>query len=75
MSMLKGKSALVTGSNASGIGRGMALKLAEAGANIVLNGFGPADETPICAAISKPPIRSASSITGPICRASPISKT
>lgn len=41
--MLKGKSALVTGST-SGIGRGMALKLAEAGANIMLNGFGPADE-------------------------------
>lgn len=41
--MLKGKTALVTGST-SGIGRGMALKLAEAGANIVLNGFGPAEE-------------------------------
>ena len=41
--MLKGKMALVTGST-SGIGQGMALKLAEAGANIMLNGFGPADE-------------------------------
>ncbi|MCK6442759.1 3-hydroxybutyrate dehydrogenase [Elstera cyanobacteriorum] len=41
--MLKGKNALVTGST-SGIGRGMALKLAEAGANIVLNGFGAAEE-------------------------------
>ncbi|KJV09337.1 3-hydroxybutyrate dehydrogenase [Elstera litoralis] len=41
--MLTGKTALVTGST-SGIGQGMALKLAEAGANIVLNGFGPADD-------------------------------
>ncbi|GFZ87447.1 3-hydroxybutyrate dehydrogenase [Elstera cyanobacteriorum] len=41
--MLKGKNALVTGST-SGIGRGMALKLAEAGANIMLNGFGAAEE-------------------------------
>jgi 3-hydroxybutyrate dehydrogenase len=36
---LKGKTALVTGST-SGIGLGIALALAEQGANIVLNGFG-----------------------------------
>ncbi|MGY0194886.1 3-hydroxybutyrate dehydrogenase [Leptothrix sp. BB-4] len=37
--MLKGKTALVTGST-SGIGLGVALALARQGANIVLNGFG-----------------------------------
>ena len=37
--MLKGKTALVTGST-SGIGLGIALSLARQGANIVLNGFG-----------------------------------
>ena len=36
---LQGKTALVTGST-SGIGLGIALKLAEAGANLMLNGFG-----------------------------------
>jgi 3-hydroxybutyrate dehydrogenase len=40
--MLKGKTALVTGST-SGIGLGIALALAEQGANIVLNGFGDVD--------------------------------
>ena len=39
MSMLKGKTALVTGST-SGIGLGIAIALARQGANIVLNGFG-----------------------------------
>jgi len=39
--MLKGKTALVTGST-SGIGLGIALSLARQGANIVLNGFGDA---------------------------------
>ena len=39
MSMLKGKTALVTGST-SGIGLGIAIELAKQGANIVMNGFG-----------------------------------
>src|SRR5690349_3893457 len=37
--MLKGKSALVTGST-SGIGEAIARALAQAGANVMLNGFG-----------------------------------
>ncbi len=37
--MLKGKTALVTGST-SGIGLGIALRLASQGANVMLNGFG-----------------------------------
>ena len=40
--MLKGKTALVTGST-SGIGLGIACALAQRGANIVLNGFGDAE--------------------------------
>ncbi|TDU26465.1 3-hydroxybutyrate dehydrogenase [Panacagrimonas perspica] len=41
--MLKGKTALVTGST-SGIGLGIASGLAEAGLNVVLNGFGDAQQ-------------------------------
>jgi len=41
--MLQGKSAIVTGST-SGIGLGMATGLAQAGANVVLNGLGDPDE-------------------------------
>src|SRR2546421_3528480 len=41
--MLKGKTALVIGST-SGIGLGIATRLAAGGANIVLNGFGDAAE-------------------------------
>ncbi len=40
---LAGKTALVTGST-SGIGLGMAKALAKAGANVVLNGFGPHEQ-------------------------------
>ena len=40
--MLKGKTALVTGST-SGIGLGIAQALAQQGANLILNGFGDAD--------------------------------
>lgn len=40
---IKGKNAVITGST-SGIGLGMAQSLAKAGCNIMLNGFGDADE-------------------------------
>ena len=41
--MLKGKTAIVTGST-SGIGQGMALALAKAGCNVMLNGLGDATQ-------------------------------
>ncbi|MDM0113715.1 3-hydroxybutyrate dehydrogenase [Variovorax sp. J22R133] len=41
--MLKGKSALITGST-SGIGAGVATALAEAGVNVMLNGFGDPEQ-------------------------------
>ena len=40
--MLKGKNAVVTGST-SGIGLGLARAFAKDGANVLINGFGPAD--------------------------------
>ncbi|MFB0922605.1 MAG: SDR family NAD(P)-dependent oxidoreductase, partial [Alphaproteobacteria bacterium] len=40
---LSGRGAVVTGST-SGIGLGVARALAKAGANVMLNGFGDADE-------------------------------
>lgn len=43
MTDLTGKTAIITGST-SGIGLGLARGLAHAGANVVLNGFGDADE-------------------------------
>lgn len=43
MTDLKGKTALITGST-SGIGLGIAQGMADAGLNIVMNGFGDADE-------------------------------
>ncbi len=43
MASLKGKTALVTGST-SGIGLGIAEMLAREGANVILNGLGPANE-------------------------------
>lgn len=43
MTSLKNKTAIITGST-SGIGLGLAQGLANAGANIVMNGFGDADE-------------------------------
>jgi 3-hydroxybutyrate dehydrogenase len=52
--MLKGKTALVTGST-SGIGLGIAQALARQGANIVLNGFGDVEgPRPRCAKPARP---------------------
>ncbi|MDA0340341.1 MAG: 3-hydroxybutyrate dehydrogenase, partial [Proteobacteria bacterium] len=41
--MMRGRTAVVTGST-SGIGKGIATALAEAGVNVMLNGFGDAGE-------------------------------
>ena len=61
-----GKTALVTGST-SGIGLGIAIALAEQGADIILNGFG--DVEAARAAVVAPAC--ASAITARICRAPP----
>ena len=41
--MLKGKTAVITGST-SGLGLSIARAMSEAGANIILNGFGSSQE-------------------------------
>ncbi len=51
--MLSGKSAIVTGST-SGIGLGIARGLAASGANIMLNGFGDAQEIEAIRAATSP---------------------
>ena len=51
--MFKGQTALVTGST-SGIGLGIATALAAKGANVILNGFGDANEIERCARRSPP---------------------
>ena len=59
MSSLEGKSAVVTGST-SGIGLGIATRLAAAGANVMLNGFGePAEIERIRGAIAAQGVKAA----------------
>ena len=57
--MLKNKTALVTGST-SGIGLGIAEALAKSGVNLVINGFGAADEIERSAAAWQAPTGSRS---------------
>jgi len=62
--MLKGKNAVVTGST-SGIGLGIARTLAKDGANVLINGFGPAADIEKSAQQSKRTSASKRSIRPP----------
>lgn len=76
--MVQGKSAIVTGST-SGIGEGIARKLAKAGCNVMLNGFGEAsaiealrqslEDVGVKAVYSDADMRDASAIAGMITQA------
>jgi NAD(P)-dependent dehydrogenase (short-subunit alcohol dehydrogenase family) len=64
---LAGKVSLVTGST-SGIGLGIARALAAAGSEIVLNGFGKPERSPMCRRRSQPNSRSVYPTHRRICR-------